>query len=149
MNPQYRRAILIGMVFVLMTPYLGFVIYYWRQFPSNQWPTWFTNTIAAWFIANFVVLMLLMRLTARIFGNQVVDVGKARVLADRAIRTNTRLVIFWTLFFLYGVVKAVQGKVPVGARNSGRGFPVVFHRDLRLERIPCETGKGLSRKPPS
>jgi hypothetical protein len=81
------------MVSVLMAPYFGFVLYYSRRFPSNQWPTWFTNTIAIWFIANFVAVMLLMRLTRKIFGNQVVDVERATSLAQKAIRTSARLVI--------------------------------------------------------
>jgi hypothetical protein len=56
-----------------MAPYFGFVIYYSRQFSSNQWPSWFTNTIAVWFIGNFLALMLLVRLTGKMFKNPVVD----------------------------------------------------------------------------
>jgi nitrogen fixation/metabolism regulation signal transduction histidine kinase len=115
-----------GMVSVLMAPYFGFVIYYSRQFPSNQWPTWFTNTIAIWFIANFVAVILLVRLTRRIFGNQVVDVVKARVLEDKAIRINTRLVIFWSLLFLYGVVTTVRGKIPLERAIPAGAFLLLF-----------------------
>ena len=62
MNPKYRPAFILGMVFVLMAPYFGFVIYYSQRFPPNHWPSWFTNAILIWFIVNFVTLMLLMRL---------------------------------------------------------------------------------------
>lgn len=110
----------------MMAPYFGFVIYYSRQFPSNQWPTWFTNTIAIWFIANFVAVILLVRLTRRIFGNQVVDVVKARVLEDKAIRINTRLVIFWSLLFLYGVVTTVRGKIPLERAIPAGAFLLLF-----------------------
>jgi hypothetical protein len=63
-----------GIVLVLMAPYLGFVMYYSQRFPSNQWPAWFTNTISVWFIANFLIIVLLVK---RIFRGQVVDAGKA------------------------------------------------------------------------
>jgi hypothetical protein len=78
MNPKYRPAFILGMVFVLMAPYFGFVIYYSQRFPPNHWPSWLTNTIAIWFIVNFVTLMLLMRLTRRLFKTGVVDVERAR-----------------------------------------------------------------------
>jgi hypothetical protein len=126
MNPKYRSVIFMGMVSVLMAPYFGFVIYYSRKFPSHQWPTWFTNAIAIWFIANFVAVMLLVRLTRRIFGNQVVDVVKARVLEDKAIRTNTRLVILWRLLFLYGVVITVRGKIPLERAIPAGAFLLLF-----------------------
>jgi hypothetical protein len=75
MNPKYRPAMFFGIVLVLMAPYLGFVMYYSQRFPSNQWPAWFTNTIAVWFIVNFLLIVLLVK---RIFRGQVVDAEKAR-----------------------------------------------------------------------
>jgi hypothetical protein len=149
MNPKYRPAIFIGMAFVLMAPYFGFVIYYSLRFPPNQWPTWFVNTITIWFIANFVALILLMRLTRRMFGNQVVDVGKSRAVADKAIRANTARDPVEPIFPLRSG-KDCTRKDSTGARNSGRRFPVAIHRHLWPESIPCETSKGLStlRSPP-
>jgi hypothetical protein len=124
MNPKYRPAVFIGMVFVLMAPYLGFVMYYSRQFPSNQWPSWFTNTIAIWFIANFLALMLLIQLTSRMFRKEVVDAERARVAAAKAARYSTRLVVLWSLFFLYGVT--IQGKVPLERAIPAGAFLVLF-----------------------
>jgi hypothetical protein len=127
MNPKYKAAIfLMGMVFLLMAPYFGFVIYYSRQFPSNQWPSWFTNTLLIWFVANFVAVMLLVRLTRRLFRDQVIDAEKARVLAEKAVRRSVRLVIFWSLLFLYGVVETVQGKIPLERAVPAGAFLLLF-----------------------
>jgi hypothetical protein len=126
MNPKYRPVFFLGATFVLMAPYLGFVIYYSRQFPSSQWPSWFTNTIAVWFIGNFLALMLLVRLTGKMFKNPVVDTPKARVFAEKAVRTSTRLLILWSLLFLYGAVKTVQGTIPLERAVPAGAFLLFF-----------------------
>jgi hypothetical protein len=123
MNPKYRPAIFFGIVFVLMAPYLGFVMYYSQRFPSNQWPAWFTNTIAVWFIANFLIIVLLVN---RIFRGQVLDPEKARSVGEKSVRTSTRLVIFWSLLFLYGVKETIQGKFPLSRAIPAGAFLLVF-----------------------
>jgi len=126
MNPKYRGVVFLGMSFVLMAPYLGFALYYSRQFPPNQLPSWFTNTLLIWFTANFLALMLLVRLTRKIFKHQVVDVETARIPAERTVRTTIRLVIFWSLLFLYGVIKTVQGKIPLERAVPAGAFLLFF-----------------------
>src|ERR1700723_703002 len=127
MNVKYKAAIfLMGTVFLLMAPYFGFVIYYSQRFPSDQWPSWFTNTILIWFVANFVAVMLLMRLTRKLFRNQVIDVEKARVLAEKAVRRSVRLVILWSVLFLYGVVETAQGKIPLERAIPAGAFLLLF-----------------------
>ena len=123
MNSKYRAAIFFGSVFVLMAPYLGFVVYYSQRFPSNQWPAWFTNTIGVWFIANFVIIVLLVK---RISKGQVVDEEKARSVVQKSVRTNTRLVIFWCLLFLYGVKETIQGKIALSRAIPAGVFLLVF-----------------------
>jgi len=125
MNPKYRPAIFFGIVFVLMAPYLGFVTYYSQRFPSNQWPAWFTNAIAVWFIANFLIIVVLVK---RIFRGQVqvVDPEKARSVVEKSVRTSTRLVIFWSLLFLYGVKETIQGKIPLSRTIPAGAFLLVF-----------------------
>ena len=130
MNPKYRPAIFFGIVFVLMAPYLGFVMYYSQRFPSNQWPAWFTNAIAVWFIANFLIIVLLVK---RIFRRQgqgevqvVDDAERARSVVEKSVRTSTRLVIFWSLLFLYGVKETIQGKIPLIRAIPGGAFLLVF-----------------------
>jgi predicted secreted protein len=126
MNPKYRPAVFLGMTFVLMAPYLGFVMYYSPQFPPGQWPSWFTNTIAIWFIANFVALMLLVRLTRRMFRSHVVDVERGRVAAAKAARFSIRLVVLWSLLFLYGVKETLQGKIPLERAIPAGAFLLFF-----------------------
>jgi len=125
-NPKYRPAIIIGMVFVLMAPYLGFVMYYSQRFPPNHWPSWFTNTILVWFTANFLLVLMLMRLIRRAFRNHAVDTEKARVFEQNAVRYSMRLVSFWVVLFLYGLVLTVQRKVPIERAIPAGAFLLFF-----------------------
>ena len=123
MNPKYRPAILFGIVFVLMAPYLGFVMYYSQRFPSNQWPAWFTNTIAVWFIANFLIIMLLVK---RIFRGQAVEPQKARRASAIAQIVGSYLLIVWSGFFLYGAKETIQGKLPLNHAIPAGAFLLFF-----------------------
>jgi len=109
-----------------MAPYFGFVIYYSQRLPTNHLPSWFTNTILIWFTVNFVTLILLMWLSRRLFKTTVVDVEKARPYVERALRTGTRLVIFWSLLFLYGVVQTARGKFPLERAIPAGAFLLFF-----------------------
>jgi hypothetical protein len=126
MNPKYRSILFLAIVFVVMAPYLWFVTYYSRQFPPNHWPSWFTNTIAVWFIANFLALMLAVRLTRRLFTNQVVDVAKAQVVAQKSLRMSIRLVTFWSVLFLFGAVQTVRGKISLERAIPAGAFILFF-----------------------
>ena len=118
------------MVFVLMAPYLGFVMYYSQRFPPNQWPAWFTNAIAVWFIANFLIIVLLVKRIFRRQGQREVqvvdDAERARSVVEKSVRTSTRLVIFWSLLFLYGVKETIQGKIPISRAIPAGAFLLVF-----------------------
>jgi hypothetical protein len=59
MNPK-KGAIFIGTTFVLMAPYLAFGVYQLQRFPPGQVPRWVLNTILAWFVANFLILWLVV-----------------------------------------------------------------------------------------
>jgi|ERR1700733_6657468 hypothetical protein len=126
MNPKYRSILFLAIVFVVMAPYLGFVMYYSQQFPPNHWPSWFTNTIAVWFIANFLALMLAVRLTRRLFANQVVDVAKAQVVSQKSLRMSIRLVSFWSVLFLFATVQTVRGKIPLERAIPAGAFILFF-----------------------
>jgi hypothetical protein len=123
MNPRHRPPIFLGIVFVLMAPYLGFVMYYSYRSPSNQWPTWFTNTIAVWFIANFLLIMLLAK---RIFSGQVVEPQKVRRASAIAQIVSSYLLIVWSLLFLYGVEETIQGKLPLNRAIPAGAFLLFF-----------------------
>jgi hypothetical protein len=66
-----------------------------------------------------------MLLVKRIFRGQAVDAEKARNLVEKSVRTSTRLVIFWSLLFLYGVKETLQGKFS-SAAQSLRAFSCCF-----------------------
>jgi hypothetical protein len=123
MNPKFRPAILCGIAFVLMVPYLGFVIYYSQRFPSNQWPAWFTNTIAVWFIANFLIIMLLVK---RIFKGQAVEQQKARRASAISQIVSSYLLIVWSVLFLYGVKETIQGEIPLNRAIPAGAFLLFF-----------------------
>lgn len=126
MNPKFRAGTLIGTAFALMIPYLAFVMYFSLRLPQNHWPSWFTNTILIWFVANFLVLMLVAR---RIFKKQ------GAVEPQGAVRTSAKtkpavwimrifasyLVLVWSVLFIIGLTGTIQGKyapsraLPAGA----------------------------------
>jgi hypothetical protein len=123
MNPKFRPAILFGIVLVLMAPYLGFVMYYSQRFPSNQWPAWFTNTIAVWFIANLLIIMLLVK---RIFRGQAVEPQKARRASTVSQIVSSYLLIVWSVLFLYGAKETMQGEIPLNRAIPAGAFLLFF-----------------------
>ena len=125
MNPKFRFGAFVGIAFALMVPYLAFVMYFSLRLPQNHWPSWFTNTIAVWFVANFLALTLLAR---RMFKKQGTEEPQG------ALRTSTKtkpavwimrivgsyLVLLWSVFFLIGVKGTIEGKyVPSRAIPAG------------------------------
>jgi hypothetical protein len=123
MNPKYRFPAFLGIVFVLMIPYLGFVMYYSQRFPVDRWPTWFTNTIAVWFIANFLIGTLLAK---RIFRAQVVEPQRARRARTISQIVVSYLLVVWSVLFLYGVKETVQGKLPLNRAIPAGAFLLFF-----------------------
>ena len=123
MNPKYRVTILFGSVLVLMVPYLGFVVYYSQRFPPNHWPTWFTNTIAGWFVANFLLLMLLAK---RIFTGQAAEPQRDRRAFTIAQIVISYLLIVWSLLFLYGAKETIKGEVPLSRAIPAGSFLLFF-----------------------
>jgi hypothetical protein len=123
MNSKYRLVVLFGIVFVLMAPYLGFVMYYSQRFPPNQWPAWFTNTIAVWFIANFLIFTLL---TKKIFKGQAVEPKKARRASARVQIVSWYLLIVWSVLFLYGAKETIQRKIPLNRAIPAGAFLLFF-----------------------
>ena len=123
MNPKYRVTILFGSVLVLMVPYLGFVVYYSQRFPPNHWPTWFTNTIAGWFVANFLLLMLLAK---RIFTGQAAEPQRDR--RAFTICTNRHLVPSDCVEFAfsYGAKETIKGEVPLSRAIPAGSFLLFF-----------------------
>ena len=123
MNPKLRPALFVGSVFVLMAPYLGFVLYYSQRFPANHWPSWFTDIIAVWFITIFLLLMLLAK---RIFRGQVVEPQRARRASTIAQVVASYLLVVWSVLFLYGARLAIKGDVPLSRAIPAGAFLLFF-----------------------
>jgi hypothetical protein len=138
MNPRRRFALFYGAVLVLMAPYLSFAMYCAHRFPSEQWPRWATNLIGIWFIANFIVLILLYKV---IFRRQAQVVGRKTV---RLVVAITRifvsyLLIVWSVLFLYGIQYAIKTHLPLNRAVPAGAFLLFFiglfgyslYRDVR------------------
>jgi hypothetical protein len=82
--------------------------------------------MAIWFIANFLALMLFFRLTRKMFKDSAVNQEKVRAVAEKAVRTSIRLLVLWTLFFLYGLAKTVQGTIPLKRAIPAGAFLLFF-----------------------
>jgi hypothetical protein len=123
MNPKYKPAFFVLIVLAVMAPYLGFAAYFSFQYPSGHWPAWLVNTIGIWFLANFLIISAIAK---RIFRGQAVDPEKAQIAVAKSVGVSTRLVIFWSLLFLYGVKETVQGKFPLSRAIPAGVFLLVF-----------------------
>ena len=120
MKPKYKFLLLI---LVLQVPYFGFIAYLVTHFPSNHIPVRYVDTLLVWFVANFLIALLLGK---RIFRGQVVDAEKAHAAVATSITVSNRLVIFWILFFLYGVIETVRGKIPLNRAIPAGAFLLFF-----------------------
>ena len=98
-------------------------MYFSLRYPSGQWPGWFTNTIVAWFIANFVILTLIIK---RVFKNQVVDPQRASRALARWKSISLLLVIWWSALFLYEVIETIEGKYPLKRAIPAGAFLLFF-----------------------
>jgi hypothetical protein len=131
MTPKFGSGIFVGAAFALMVPYLVFVVYFSFRLPQNHWPSWFTNTILIWFVANFLALMLLAR---RMYKKQ----GATEPQSAPRPSTKTKLgvwimrvvasylVIVWSVLFLIGVKGTIQGKYALGRALPAGAFLLFF-----------------------
>ncbi len=106
----------------LASPYLFFAIYYGTQFKGPA-PVWFTNTLMGWFIENFCIALLAGR---RILKGQVVNSEVAREGASQAADMATRLVTFWILLFVVGLIAAIEKKIPLNRALPAGAFLLFF-----------------------
>ena len=131
MNPKFRMGILVGAAFALIVPYLAFVMYFSTRFPQGNWPTWFTNTILVWFVANFLALTLLARRISKKQG-AVEPLGAKRLSEKTKLAVwftrifASYLVLVWTGLFLYGVMGTIQGKYPLSRALPAGAFLLFF-----------------------
>jgi hypothetical protein len=131
MNPKLRMGSVIGAAFALMIPYLAFVMYFSTRFPQGNWPSWYTNTILVWFVANFLALTLLVRRISKKQG-QVEPQGAKRLPAKAKLAVwftrifASYLVLVWIGFFLYGLKGTIEGKYPLSRALPAGAFLLFF-----------------------
>jgi hypothetical protein len=65
-------------------------------------------------------------LRKRIFRGQVVDAEKARAAVATSATVSNRLIIFWILFLLYGVIETARGKIPLNRAIPAGAFLLLF-----------------------
>jgi hypothetical protein len=111
------------MVFAVMIPYLGFVVYISARYSPGQWPTWLPYTLPIWFTANIGLIALLSR---KLLRGGAENPERARNAMDTSVRIAIRLTILWSLFFLYGVYGVVRGRFPLNRAIPAGAFLLLF-----------------------
>jgi protein-S-isoprenylcysteine O-methyltransferase Ste14 len=131
MNPKFRSGAFVGIAFALMVPYLAFVVYFSLRLPQNQWPSWFTNTIAVWFVATFVVLTFVARQMFKKQGageprGALLNPTKTKLLVWIMRIVGSYLVLLWSVFFVIGVKGTIEGKYVLSRALTGGAFLLFF-----------------------
>jgi Na+/melibiose symporter-like transporter len=132
MNPKFRSSsVFLLSAFAVMLPYFAFVVYFSLHLPRNHFPSWFTNTIAVWFVANFLALWLLAR---RMFRRQ--EAAQSQEVSSNPAKTKflvwilrigaSYLVIVWSVFFLLGARETIQGKYVLSRAIPAGAFLLLF-----------------------
>ena len=119
MNAKTKLALLF---FGLQIPYLSFAIYFGMHFQHVPAPTWFTNTLMAWFAANFGIFALV----ARRLRAPSVPTEEQRAVSAHFARLGVRLLLLWAGLFLYGLITTLQGKIPLNRALPAGAFLLFF-----------------------
>jgi hypothetical protein len=129
-NPRYKSVIFIATTFVVMAPYLAFMLHCSFRFPQGSWPLWATNTMMAWFVANFLILMLVAK---KMFRKQTTASGKLVTSTEQAgpihsrIQTRTKyLLVLWSGGLVYGAIETIQGKISLSRAIPAGAFLLFF-----------------------
>jgi hypothetical protein len=131
MNPKFRSIAFVGTTIALMLPYVAFVMYFSLRLPQNHWPSWFTNTILIWFVANFLALTLLAR---RMLKKHVVvessNTLPSSTKAEPAVRimriVTSYHVLVWSILILIGVKGTIEGKYALNRALPAGVFLLFF-----------------------
>lgn len=130
MSPKLRFLVFMGIVFALMLPYAAFFVYFFLRLPKDNLPNWFTNTIAIWYIANFLILFVVSR---RLFRKQLADwqpvahdPSKAQFILWILRGINGYLLIIALGSFLYAVKAAINGTYLLSRNISVAVLSLVF-----------------------
>jgi hypothetical protein len=130
MNPRSKAAVLIGSAVALTVPYVAFVVYFSLKLPKNHWPTWLTNVLMVWFVANFVAVYLIARRMAKknppptATPAEQSQKNTARLWILRAV--GSYLVVVWSVLFAKGVNETIRGEYPLDRAIPAGAFLLLF-----------------------
>ena len=123
MSPKYKRAIFFSLILVLGLPYFGVILYVSLKYPQNAWPDWTRLGLPLWFFSIILIPGIVSWILSR--SEKPVDSEKSRAALKKTATYSMRLVILWSLLFLYGLLQVVRGKIPFKtALISGLGLSV-------------------------
>jgi hypothetical protein len=131
MNLKSRARRFVGIVFALTVPYVAFVVYFSLRLPGDHWPSWFANTTLVWFVANFLISILIAR---RMFRKQSTDEPQEMLSTGTKTKPalwvmriiGSYLVLIWSVLFIIGVKETIEGKYAVGRAIPAGGFLLFF-----------------------
>jgi hypothetical protein len=123
MHLNKRVLLLVLFTAILVTPYIGFATYCLCHYPSGAWPLWTTYLILVWFIANMVIGALAAK---KMYRGVTIDLTQTKPVSTKLGNMSIRLVIFWSLLFLYGLKETVQGKYPLDSAVPAGMFLLLF-----------------------
>lgn len=119
-----------GASFVLTLPHVAFVIYFSLQFPRGHWPTWFTDSILIWFVANCLIVALLAQRLAKRKSAELEPAHRSLTSSKIGVWIMRigfpPLVILWSFEFLRGAQEAFKGKIPLNRAIPAGAFLLFF-----------------------
>ncbi len=124
MNNRSKSIAFVAIAFALTVPLIAFATFFSLRFQPNHLPPWFGNTLCVWFVANFLILLLVAK---KLFKKQSIAEEKTSVLSPKKSRylwitrgITGYLVLIWTVLFVKGVIGTVRGEYePVRAIPAG------------------------------
>ena len=111
MSKKAKQAIIFSVFMLLGIPYFVVVISFSMKYPTGTWPDWTKTAMLPWFAAMILIPGFLGRILFR--KEEPVDSEKSRATLKMIATVFTRLVIFWILLFLYGLVETIRGKFAI------------------------------------
>jgi hypothetical protein len=130
MNNRSKSIVFVAIAFALTVPLIAFATFFSLRFQPNHLPPWFCNTLCIWFIANFLILLLVAK---KLFKKQSIAEEKTFVLSPKKSRhlwitrgITGYLVLIWTVLFVKGVIGTVRGEYELARAIPAGIFLLLF-----------------------
>lgn len=129
MNNRSKPIAFVAIAFALTIPLIAFATFFSLRFQQNYWPAWFADTLGIWFVANFLILLLVGK---KVFKKTNIAAEKTSVLTSKTGRrlwiirgVIGYLVLIWSVLFVKGVIGTVRGEYET-ARAIPAGIFLLF-----------------------